>query len=418
MDEQIYDVIIVGGGLTGLTSAINLQEKGLKILILEAYDQVGGRVATDKEGEFILDRGFQVLLTEYPETKKYLDYNALNLQKFNAGALVLRDGKKYFLADPLRHPKKMLSTLLSPIGSTRDKLNIIKLRKYCVAKEIHQIFDEPEKSSRDFLVEFGFSEAFIRQFFRPFLGGIFLDDSLDTSCRMLMFVFKMFSEGYAAVPELGMEQIAKQLKDSLKGIDIKVNTKVKEIIREHDVTRVHTVNNGEFLTRKVILATDAEDLVKEYVPKLKSSGVGTTTVYFWTDKLPQEGAWLMLNADEKHIVNHLAVMSEVNKAYASKGKHLVAVNCLGVIEDNQQALVRKIREELKVYFGDEVKRWHHLRTYKIRYALPKQTHVQLQQASTNLQQNEHLFYGGDYLLHGSISGAMHCGELLADAVSE
>ena len=50
--------------------------------VLEASDAVGGRVRTDLTPEgFRLDRGFQVLLTNYPETKRLLDYEALNLQK-------------------------------------------------------------------------------------------------------------------------------------------------------------------------------------------------------------------------------------------------------------------------------------------------------------------------------------------------
>jgi phytoene dehydrogenase-like protein len=71
--------IIIGGGIAGLSVANYLHRAGREVLILEATDRVGGRVRTDKIDGFILDHGFQVLLTAYPEAKHLLDYEALKL---------------------------------------------------------------------------------------------------------------------------------------------------------------------------------------------------------------------------------------------------------------------------------------------------------------------------------------------------
>jgi monoamine oxidase len=40
------EVIVVGGGLTGLCCALKLQESGVPFLLVEASDAVGGRVRT------------------------------------------------------------------------------------------------------------------------------------------------------------------------------------------------------------------------------------------------------------------------------------------------------------------------------------------------------------------------------------
>ena len=57
----MYDVIILGGGLAGLTAALQLVQEGRKVLVLEANDRVGGRVCSERfefEGkEYSADMG-------------------------------------------------------------------------------------------------------------------------------------------------------------------------------------------------------------------------------------------------------------------------------------------------------------------------------------------------------------------------
>ena len=67
------DVVIVGAGLAGLSCAKHLQRAGKKVAIYEASDGVGGRVRTDELDGYLLDRGFQVLLTAYPEIETEVD---------------------------------------------------------------------------------------------------------------------------------------------------------------------------------------------------------------------------------------------------------------------------------------------------------------------------------------------------------
>ena len=49
MSSDNYDVIIIGAGIAGLTTAYTLKKKvnSLKILILEARDRVGGIINTN-----------------------------------------------------------------------------------------------------------------------------------------------------------------------------------------------------------------------------------------------------------------------------------------------------------------------------------------------------------------------------------
>jgi len=63
--------VVVGAGLAGLSAANVLARAGVPVKILDASDDVGGRVRSDFEQGFILDRGFQVFIEGYPECQKW-----------------------------------------------------------------------------------------------------------------------------------------------------------------------------------------------------------------------------------------------------------------------------------------------------------------------------------------------------------
>ena len=118
------DVLIVGAGLAGLCCARRLHEAGIPFMLFEGSDSVGGRVKTDVVNGFLLDRGFQIFLTAYPEARSVLDYQSLDFQPFLPGALVRCAGKFHAISDPFRRPAKALETMLSPIGSVSDKMRM------------------------------------------------------------------------------------------------------------------------------------------------------------------------------------------------------------------------------------------------------------------------------------------------------
>jgi phytoene dehydrogenase-like protein len=80
MSDEQPRIVIVGAGLAGLACARVLAAAGRPFRILEASNAVGGRVRTDVVDGFLLDRGFQVFLPAYPEARRVLDYEALDLR--------------------------------------------------------------------------------------------------------------------------------------------------------------------------------------------------------------------------------------------------------------------------------------------------------------------------------------------------
>src|SRR3954447_11316579 len=60
------EVVVVGAGLAGLSAATRLATAGRDVLVLDAAEHAGGRLATERVDGFVVDRGFQVLNTGYP----------------------------------------------------------------------------------------------------------------------------------------------------------------------------------------------------------------------------------------------------------------------------------------------------------------------------------------------------------------
>ena len=207
MPKEIY---IIGSGISGLIAAYELEQEGYHPIVIEKTDMVGGRVKTLEENGYALDLGFQVLLDAYPNAKKYLDLESLDLIHLASGALIYVDGKSYHIGDPLRDWSVLFSTLFADIGSFKDKINIFKLNQKLKKKSLEDIFASPEKTTIEYLRDFGFSEKIIARFFKPFFTGIFLETQLQTSSRMFEFVYKMFGEGDACIPASGIGAISNQ----------------------------------------------------------------------------------------------------------------------------------------------------------------------------------------------------------------
>ncbi|WP_419938238.1 NAD(P)/FAD-dependent oxidoreductase [Candidatus Palauibacter sp.] len=58
-------VIVIGGGAAGLSAAHELRKRGIPVLLLEASDRAGGRMAGEVVGDFYVDTGAQLFSTAY-----------------------------------------------------------------------------------------------------------------------------------------------------------------------------------------------------------------------------------------------------------------------------------------------------------------------------------------------------------------
>jgi len=405
------DVVIVGAGLSGLTAAKLLKTAGKSIRLIEAADGIGGRVRTDYIDGFQLDRGFQVLLTAYPEAKRLLNYKALGLRYFEPGAVILNDAESTLISDPLRQPSKIWETLISASGSFTDKMLMLKLKQKLRKKEIDNIFATKSLTTLQYLRAFGFSNKIIVNFFKPFFGGVFLEDELDTSANMFEFLFKMFSKGRAAIPGFGMGMIAKQLGEILDNDELLLNESVTRI----EDGNVFTDKDSRFEADYILLATD-ENSIPDPFRTAYAKGQCVSNIYFLADKKPVQERMVFLNASISKTVNNMVVMNNISPYYAPSGKHLISVS---ILSDHQKSsphlLAKQATKELSKWFT-EADDWRYFRAYHIPYALPIKKTPRDELPLSELKLTERIFRCGDYLLNGSINAALKSGRLAAEAI--
>jgi phytoene dehydrogenase-like protein len=407
------DVLIIGAGLAGLCCAKRLTEAGITFQIVEASDGIGGRVRTDEADGFLLDRGFQVLLTAYPEARKVLDYSRLDLKSFSPGALSWFAGRMNPIVDPWRMPGMWREALRSEFGMLGDKLRMARLRSRLKRSPIEDIFKRPERSTKDALKSEGFSQEIIHRFFRPFLGGILLDGELKTTSRMFEFVFKMLSEGSTSVPARGMGAIPAQIAEKLTADSIRLSTRV-ESLHENEIT----LAGGESMrARAIVVATEgpsAAHLVGEAEPASRS----VSCFYYAAEEPPIPRPMLTLNGDGAGPVNNLAVMSQVAPSYAPRGKHLISVSVLGTQELTEAQLSGFVIAQMKNWFGMVARSWRLLKSYKILHAQPQQYPGALDPAERSVRVRPGIYVCGDHRDNASINGAMLSGRRAAEAVIE
>ena len=402
-------IVIVGAGLSGLACARALTARGVEAVVLEADDAVGGRVRTQRQDGFLIDRGFQVLLTAYPEAQAVFDYDALRLGAFAPGAWVRVGGQFQTIGDPFRRPSQAIPTLLADVGSLADKLKVLRLRQSVRVGTVDDLWRRPEMTTEAALRErYGFSERMIERFFRPFLGGVLLDASLGASSRAFEMYFRRFSKGDAALPAEGIQALPEQLAAALPDGTVRLGARVSGVTRGE----VRVEGGDAIPARAVVVAADATGagaLLGQETPAWK----GTVQIAWAADAAPVGAPVLLLDGEAGGPLNNVQVVSAVQPTYAPAGQALVTGSVLGTPFLGDDAL-DAARTQLRGWFGDAVDGWRTLRVDRVPNALPDLPSLDPPERPPWVR--EGIYVTGDWRRNGSINGALTAGRHAAEAI--
>ena len=398
-------IAVIGAGLAGLAAAVEIDRQGHDVLVLEAADGPGGRVRTDEVDGFRLDRGFQILLSAYPEAQDLLDYDELDLRAFTPGALIRLDDGFHPVADPLRTPTKLIDTLRAPIGTPLDKARILAFRRSVNRGDLADLWRRPESTARFRLEEAGFSPTMIDRFLGPLFAGITLDPDLAGSSRVLEFVFRMLSIGDAAIPARGMGRISEQLAARLPDGALRLSTPVDVV----DKTTVTVAGGEQVEADAVIVATDATE-ASRLLGLPDREWRATTSIWLAADEPPLTEPILVLNGSGSGPINSATVLSEVSPHYAPPGRWLIVASSPAV----EPGLADGMRAQLAQWFGSGAESWQVLRVDEIERAQP--AHLTGHDRAGALATDDGIVVCGDHVRDPSINGAIGSGRAAARAV--
>jgi phytoene dehydrogenase-like protein len=400
------DVVVVGAGLAGLCAARGLAAAGLDVVVVEAADRVGGRVATDVVDGFLVDRGFQVYNTAYPESARVLDHSSLDLRAFTPGALVRVGDRLHRLADPRRRPLAVPGTLLAPIGSPLDKARVAALAVRDALLPAGRLTSGPETTTYEALRARGLSDTVIDRFLRPFLAGVFLERELTTSSRFFDLVWRTFARGKIGVPAGGMRQIPAQLAAGLPAGVLHLGVRVRSVRPGAVETDQGSVRAGT-----VVVAADPPTAAA-LLPGLSAPAMrSVTTIYHATPEPPVTEPILLLDGERPGPIVNSVVLTNAAPTYSPDDRALVSTSVLGLDPPED----RTLRRELERLYGMSTTGWEQVATVRVPDALPAAP-PPLGTLRRPVDLGEGLFVAGDHRDTPSIQGAMVSGRRAGTAV--
>ena len=401
------DVVIIGAGLAGLACARTLTAAGIGVQLLEASDEVGGRVRSDHVDGFILDRGFQILLTAYPELYRWFNLDQFNLRRFKPGATIWTGRNFCTVGDPLRSPRDLPSTVFAPIGSIPDKLRLLKLIASVRRGSVPDLLRRQDSSTRAKLQSLGFSTRIIERFFQPLFAGIQLDPDLEVSSRRFEVILRMLAVGESAVPADGMGALSKEMLSGLDSDSVRCNAVVRKI-----TDRSVVLESGEELTAKAVVVATQGPTASKLLGLPDSGSRPVAAIWFDSTASPIHNRHILLDGAQSGPMKNLAVLSDVAPSYAPPGKSLCVAAIPGPPALGPQLEV-EVRKQLAAWHRDS-RSWETIRVDVIPHGQPLQLPPLDPRRSVRLGAGRYVC--GDHRDTASIQGALFSGRRAAAAV--
>ncbi|MFL2630796.1 MAG: FAD-dependent oxidoreductase [Thermodesulfobacteriota bacterium] len=395
--KKIYENIIIGNGLTGLTIAKLLSLKSKDYLIIDKNNTVGGKVSTKTFSDYKLDEGFQVVLEDYPNLKIFPEINKSSFRKFKSGFVTKKKNNLYQILNPFKSFKGLLPGNTFPGFTLKDKFLLLKL---VLLSNRYENANVPVKK---FLKNFGFSNTFINEFFVSFFQGVFLSKNLDVPLKYFLFIFKLFSKSSVSIPVGGINMIPQSILLQLDSTKYKLNKEVA-CIESNSLT----TKDGECFYFNKLYCTDPkiEELMQIELNRNLFAEItynGTQCFYFLASITDVDDSFIYLSPESENITN-------VSLKRLSTDKYIVSVSSLSM-----EISKDSIEKEILSYFTN-IKSISFLSKFKINNALPSNSKFFDFNGKSFCQYTKNIYFAGDFLsspcLNGAIQSAINLVESL------
>lgn len=168
-------VAVIGGGLTGLTTAFCLKHRGSRVVVYEASDRIGGAVKSERRDGFLAELGPSSMAPPCSSVATILSELGLDSSRITAAPAarhryIVRRGRLVRL--PLTPPELLTSRLLS---------NTAKLAIF--GEPLIEAGDSPVDESVAAFVRRRFNQEVVDYIANPFVAGTFAGDPEQLSVR-------------------------------------------------------------------------------------------------------------------------------------------------------------------------------------------------------------------------------------------
>ena len=252
-----YQVIVIGAGIAGLVAAYELRKEGIDVVILESSGKSGGRMATEKYHNRIIDTGAQFLSSGYPIISGLIKEFEIESEfaPTSPYCSIVKNGKpRTFRYD------RPFSLLFSGLLSLKDWLclgikgkNLYKNTKLLPVNDYSAWHQYDNQNCFEWANEY-YGTKITDYIIEPMLEAFYFQRPEETSKALSMALNKIgYEKSKTMTLTGGIALLPGKLSEKLKII---YDSPVENIVINHHVVTVNAAGR-EYRSQKVILATPA-----------------------------------------------------------------------------------------------------------------------------------------------------------------
>ncbi len=273
-------VIIIGGGAAGLSAAYALKKHGIRPILLEAHDRVGGRMGGDRVNGFCIDKGADFFCDSYDVAFRICEELGLSLIRSQMNLGWYRNGK-WVVTTPIQSAGELLKNLpaFRNIGflSPRAAWSLVKIAKAIKGQSEHLNFAsnsriaelDGEENFGDYLTRLGVPGS-LRTTLEGFLEMTMGYVEYSGAAYMRTYLAEMLMKSdQIYVPKEGASALAYALADACRDV-IRVSTPVKQVVIKNGAVTGVVVDNSTIEADAVICAVPPSK-VPGIIPDLPAS---------------------------------------------------------------------------------------------------------------------------------------------------
>ena len=164
MEHIETDVLVIGAGLTGLTTAFQLRKLGIKTVVIERNAEVGGQIKSHRAAGFIAESGPNTGVVSYPEVAELFAALApsctLETARDESKDRLIWKGTKFHSI-----PSSLLGAIKTPLFTWPDKIRVL-------AEPFRRKVSDPTESVAS-MTRRRLGKSFLNYAVDPFLAGVY-----------------------------------------------------------------------------------------------------------------------------------------------------------------------------------------------------------------------------------------------------